>query len=120
MLEHYQKFVGRICTVLTSPVNFEFKDPIQHSNYFSGKVISVDKFGIWIQNVKFGTMSFFPFPVIGLIEEQAVMRDDPRYDKIKAELEEKKSPRPIPPKSNVSVSVEELTEMAKKLKKTKN
>lgn len=106
MIENYQKFIGKVCTILTQPVSFPFKDGSQFAEFFSGKVINVDKFGIWVQHVNAHTMAFFTHPIVGIIEEQTVLKNDPRYEKIKTELEGKQKP---------PTSIQDLTEMAKRL-----
>jgi hypothetical protein len=115
LIDSYKIFVGKLCTILTQPVSFPFRDGKQHSEFFTGRVTAVDRFGIWMKHLNTDTIAFFTHPIIGIIEEQFIPKDDPRYEKIKSELESKQ--KPLLPKSNNYVSVEELTEMAKKLKK---
>ncbi len=121
--------MGKICTVLTSPDNFPhwfqeyFKNPKLYSEFFTGEVTGVSNDGITIKHLKTGTQAFYPFPIAGLIEEKVISSKDPNYEKIKEAIEEKKK-TPAPPmspkwKANDVVSIEEMTQMAKKLKAKK-
>lgn len=82
-------FVGRICTILTNPVSFQFADAVQHSQFFTGKVEEIDEHGIWLRHVHTNTIAFYSFPVVGIVEEQVISETDPRAAQVKAELEKK-------------------------------
>lgn len=106
-----EKFLGRICTLLTHQSSFPFKDAMQHSHFFTGKVEYIDSDGIWLEHLQSKTYSFYAFPIIGIVEEQVIAHDDPRAEKIKEELK-KKEPTP----SNF-VSIDSLTNMVNNSKR---
>jgi len=115
--KQYEKFVGKVCTILTQPSSFIFKDPKIHSLYFSGIVKEVNTYGILIQLLNSTKMAFYPFPIIGIVEEQSVYKNDPNYEKIKSQLEKKvEKPTPKPASPKIVLSIEEMTEMAKQAK----
>jgi hypothetical protein len=107
-----ESFTGRICTILTNPVSFPFKDAVQHSQFFTGKVELVDNQGIWLRHLHTNTIAFYSFPIIGIVEEQVIPQNDPRVEKIKAEMK-KKEPKPPQPHSQF-IPIESLTKMMKK------
>ncbi len=133
--KQYEKFKGKICTILTAPTSFPFRDPKQHAEFFTGEVVEVDAYGIKIKNLNNGTFGFFAYPLIGIVEEQTVSKSDPNYQKIKDELGKQKPMLIKNPAANASASsvptglygnattgattflpIEEMTKMAKKIK----
>lgn len=110
-------FLDRVCTVLTGPIGLHITDPVRHAQYFTGKVISVDDSGIWLEHLQAKTMAYFSLPVVGILEEQFIPEDDPRSDKIKKELEKKKEQprRPLPPPQGMSqyIPLDQLTKVVK-------
>lgn len=114
MIDNYKKFIGKICTVLTKPCSFPFKDAKEHSLYFTGLVIEVDSYGVLIQYPNTETIAYFSLAhIIGLVEEQVITKENPNYTKIKEELKIKKKP---PASMNGSfTSVEELTAKVKSI-----
>ena len=118
MIENYNFFVDKVCTILTTPVAIPIKDPFSASQYFTGQVTKVDETGIWIKHLPTGNMGYFSFPIVGIVQEQYVPQNDPNHDKIKEEILKQKNPAPkILPNNFTSVS--DLTKMAKDLKKNK-
>lgn len=116
-IDKMQMFVGKICTVLTAPVSIEFHNFEQHAQYFTGEITAVDEWGVWLQHPYAKTMSYYPFPIIGIVEEQYVASDDPMADKIKEEFgkKETKKTTPTPPKPQGNfIPVSELSKIVKK------
>lgn len=117
MTKQYERFLGKVCTILTGPVSFPFSNGKQHAEYFSGLVTEVSNNGILIKHLNTNTHAFYTFPIVGVVEEQTIDRSHPDYDKIKAELEQKKKPAPIQkPAPQINLSIEELTRQAKQAK----
>jgi hypothetical protein len=119
MIESYNFFIGKVCTILTTSVALPIKDALSGALYFSGLVAKVDDNGIWIQQLETNTMSYFTFPIVGIVQEQAVAKSDPNYEKIKEEIEKQKPvapPKPVPPNFT---SVSDLTQKAKELRRRK-
>jgi len=117
----YEKFIGKICTILTGPVSFPFSNPKQHAEFFTGLIVAIEPSGILIKHLNTNTHAFYAFPIVGIVEEQVVSKTDPNFNKIKEEVEQKKKPASIvqQPTSQVSLSVEDLTKMAKQIKDRK-
>lgn len=103
-----KNFLDRVCTILTQPVSFPFKDAIQHSQFFTGKVVDVNQYGIWLKHLQIGTYAFYSFPIVGIVEEQYVPENDPRIDKIRQELKKKEMP-----KASQFIPVESLTKIVR-------
>lgn len=101
-------FVGRICTILTNPVSLPFKDAVQHSQFFTGKLEHVDDYGVWLRHVHTNTMAFYSFPLVGIVEEQVIPNSDPRAEKIKEGLKKKD-----PPKPSQFIPIESLTKIVR-------
>lgn len=109
-----QGFVGRVCTVMTVNTALQITEPLRHAQYFTGRVKSVDEYGIWLEHLQTKNRSFFMFPVVGIVEEQFIPEDDPRSSKIKEEMEKQKKPV-APPKMPPGqfIPVEQLTKIVK-------
>lgn len=104
-----ENFLGKMCTVLTDSCAVPLKDPTEHANYYSGIMVGVDPSGVWLKHPKFSTVAFFSFPLQGIVEEQKIDSSDPRYAKIKEEVEKKKSPPKPAPVGNQVISVDEIS-----------
>jgi hypothetical protein len=102
-------YLDKICTILTREVAVPIKNGIQHAQYFTGRVKEIDNFGIHIQSVDTHTMSFFLFPIVGIVEEKFIPNEDPKAQEIKKELIKKNSPTDL-------ISIEDMTEKIKMLK----
>jgi hypothetical protein len=119
-------FTGRICTVLTSPVSFQFQDALQHAQFFAGKVMEINQYGIWLKHLHTNTFSFYSFPIVGIVEEPYIPENDPRAEKIKEELkikeeqQKKKEARPkTPPPQSQFIPIESLTKMVRDTKSSR-
>lgn len=122
MTKHYERFLGKICTVLTQTVSFPFTNPQQHAEFFSGLVTEINPSGIFLKNINSNTMAFYTFPIVGIVEEQTVAKSDVNYEKIKQVIEQQKRPveRPRPAPAPNITSVEDLTKMAQRIKSAKS
>ena len=107
-------FLGKIVTVITHATTLPLKDGIAHAEFFSGEVVRVDRFGVYLKHPVLGTLAFYTFPLVGIVEEQHVPKTDPRYEQIKTEVARKDEERrqPSAPKTvvppNQFVNVAEL------------
>ncbi len=104
-------FLGKICTVLTPHSAIPLKDPIQHSQYYTGELVGVDASGVWVKHPQNGTLAFFLFPLQGIVEEQQISPEDPRYQKIKEEMEKKEKAKTslVKKPDSAVISVDELS-----------
>ena len=119
MTKQYDRFLGKICTILTGPVSFPFREAKQHAEYFTGLVTEVSNNGILIKHLNTNTFALYTFPIVGIVEEQSIDKSHPDYERIKAEVEQKKKPIPALPQKpapQISLSIEELTKQAKQAK----
>ena len=118
-----ENFKGKVATILTAPVSFPFKDAIQHSQYFTGKVVDINIYGIWLKHLHIDTYAFYSFPIIGIVEEQLIPDTDPRAQQIKEEIKQKETPKqPMGCGSHASQSstfipVDSLTKMVRDVKR---
>ena len=104
MIEHYQDFVGKVCTILTTPTSFPFVDPRQYADFFTGRVMEISRHGVVIQNLKNLTKAFFSFPIVGIVEEQVITEKDPRFAQVKEQA---------------TTNMNDLVERARKLKEVR-
>jgi hypothetical protein len=97
-------FKGKVCTILTSPVN-RFFDETQHANVFVGLVDEIDEYGIWIVQLTERKKSFFAHrSLVGIIEETVTLFNDEEAKEVRKQLETK-----LPPKNSEQlISVESL------------
>lgn len=112
-------FVGKICTIMTGPVSFPFREGKQHAEFFTGLVLEISEEGILIKHLNTNTLAHYSFPIVGIVEEQVVAKSDPNFEKVKSEVEKTKPPviqKPAAPTPANFVSIEEMTKMAKKIK----
>ncbi len=83
-------FKGKICSILTEPINRNFKEEAQALNkpklypqnvldHFTGRVIHTDAACVIIEHPLLKTRSYFSIDkIIGIIEEQEFNPDDPK------------------------------------------
>lgn len=79
-----QYFVGKACTIFTTPINRNYKDenpgtfPKQMIVYFTGFVSEIDDSGVWLTNPMTGKQSFWAMThLVGIAEEEVL---DPKKD----------------------------------------
>jgi hypothetical protein len=84
-------FVGKICTIFTSPINREFTER-QNVDYFVGRVDGFDDKGILMSHVISNCKNYYFFQnVISIAEEQLVDSDDPIVKEYESIKEQKKT-----------------------------
>lgn len=113
-------FVGKVCTILTKPVNIQFRDFMQHAQYFTGEVSHIDEYGIWLEHNQTKQISFFSLEnIVGIVEEQKIPLDHPMADQIKEAVAKKQQPKqpfknPNQLPKQTFIPVEELSKIVKK------
>ncbi len=117
-----ENFLGKVCTILTESSAIPFKNAMDHSQYYSGIMIGADLSGVWLKHPQNGTLSFFSYPLQGIVEEQYIAPGDPRHEKVKEEMAKSKvapQVRQKPPQSatNQVISVDELSARLRASKK---
>ena len=83
-MEKLDYFTGKVCTILTLPVNIDFKHKGADNylkdiySYFLGRIESVNQLGVVIEHLGKNTKSFFPWNAIVCIAEEEEL--DPEKD----------------------------------------
>ena len=91
-------FMGKVCTVLTTTVNKTNFQDTQFADFFTGIIQSIDEDGIFAKHHITGCNNFYHFDyVVGILEEQVIEEDDPKYQEIVNEMKK------IPPAQNQGV-----------------
>lgn len=108
-------FEGKVCTIMTASTGLHIADPKRHAEFFTGLVKEIDDSGIWLEHLQTKAMSYFLFPIVGIVEEQFIAKDDPRAKEIE-ELKKKSEikPKPVLPKvqprtASSFIPIDELT-----------
>jgi len=104
-------FIGKVCTILTSPVNRQFVNETQYVNIFVGIVDSINEKGIWI--IKLGTRkkAFFTFHALVGINEESISFFENEQD---VKDFEKQLKAKIPPKdAQQLISIESINKLKK-------
>ncbi len=79
-------FLGKVCTVFTSEINFHFKFE-QMSDYFTGKIDEMDETGIVLVHPITGCKTFIATAyIVGIAEEQVLDPDNPQHAKLIKEM----------------------------------
>ncbi|NIQ14518.1 MAG: hypothetical protein GTO02_08995 [Candidatus Dadabacteria bacterium] len=90
MVEYFQYFKNKACTVCTVELNFRFKEE-QMMDYFTGIVEIIDTHGIWLLHPITKCRSYILFKhIVAVSEEQILDENNPEHAKIIAEYREKK------------------------------
>ncbi len=114
-----QYFINKICTIITKPINRDFTEKVLQE-YFVVKILSIsDKF-IIAQHAKENLLSYFNMDNVIAIQEEIVLSASNPKDQIKIkELEEKKQKEePKISSSSSFVSVQNLKNIIRDVKKT--
>ena len=83
-----EKFVGKVCTILTCGIaKNNFADQ-QFADFFTGIVDSIDEDGIFTRHHLTGCRNFYAMNhVVGILEEQVIGEDNPEFEKIVQEVQ---------------------------------
>lgn len=92
------KFVGKICTILTSPIPKNNFSDTQFSDFFTCVIDSLDEDGIFATHPATGCQNFYNLDnVLGIIEEQILYEDNPAHAEIISKIRETtKTPKTQP------------------------
>lgn len=91
-MKNLEYFMGKVCTIITSSTNLPLKDPLEACQYFTGQVVQIDESYIWVKHLNTGRMGCFIQPVIGIVEEQTIQKDDPSIGELKNQVTKYKKP----------------------------
>lgn len=88
-LEKMQYFIGKVCSVFTSPLCRNF-DEARAREHFVVRVQEIDTDGLWGTHPYNGTISYFPQESIRLITEEVVLDpNNPEHARMIKEYQEK-------------------------------
>ena len=111
-------FINKICTIITKPINREFTEK-QLQEYFVVRVLSITDKWIIAQHPKENLLNYFNMENVIAIQEETVLSPSNPKDQIKLkELEDKKKKEPEVPSSSSFVSVQNLKNIIRDVKKT--
>jgi hypothetical protein len=117
-----EAFVGKVCTILTSTVaKTDFQDQ-QFSDFFTAIIESLDEDGIFAKHHMTGCRNYYTWPhIIGVLEEQVIQQDDPKYEEImqeikKAPVERQQNIVPVDPNASLFVDPEMMASLARQAK----
>ena len=108
--------MDKFCTVLTRQTTALIKNGVDHASYFSGKVIDIDDFGVYIESPKDQTVAVFSFPLVGIVQEPFFAKDSPKAQEIKKELIKKNSPSDLIDPNEITKKLAELKARAEAVK----
>jgi hypothetical protein len=92
MTEKLNYFIGKVCTIATTAINFRFQVE-QMMDYFVGKIDSIDEHGILMTHPTTNCKNYiFIAHIVSITEEQVLYNDNPEHAKI---IEEYKKEKPI-------------------------
>ncbi len=105
-----EAFTGKVCTILTSTVaKTNFQDQ-QFSDFFTAIVETLDEDGIFAKHHMTGCRNYYTWPhIVGILEEQVIQQDDPKYEEImqeikKAPVERQQTIVPVDPNASPNAS----------------
>ncbi len=116
-------FAGKVCSILTTTVaKTNFQDH-QFADFFSVIIESIDEDGVFGRHLKTKCLNYYNWQyVVGIIEEQTIAEDDPKYNEIMQEV--KKAPKeaqktivPFDPGS-AFIDLEAMTMLTKQAKES--
>lgn len=115
-----QKFVGRICTILTNTVaKKDFSDQ-QFADFFTGVIDEIDDDGVFTTHVLTGCKNFYFFSqIIGIVEEQVLDENNPEHAKIIEKVKDKgqNSAKNIKTSDEQFIDIEDLANLSANLQK---
>ena len=123
MNTNFEYFLGRVCTIFTSPINRDFKqeNPKTYPNplfvYFIGFVEGVSEDGIWVKQLKTNCKSFFFFShIVGIAEEQVLNPDDEKDMKVIEEFKEANKKKEIKKMESEFIDPDSISSIVGKVK----
>lgn len=70
MIENY--FIGKICTIITVPININNLGAAERASIFTGTVEEINQNGILINGLQGLKSFFYKHQVVGVLEERVV------------------------------------------------
>lgn len=123
-----EMFKGKVCTILTTTIaKTNFQDQ-QFSDFFTGIIELIDEDGILTKHHMTGCINYYNWlHVVGILEEQVVTEDDPKYEEIMREIknapiENQKAIVPVDPNSLGSqfIDAETMASLASQAKEAQS
>lgn len=122
-----EMFKGKVCTILTATIaKTNFQDQ-QFSDFFTGIIESIDEDGILTKHHMTGCINYYNWSyVVGILEEQVVTEDDPKYEEImkeikKAPIENQKAIVPVDPSfSSQFIDADTMASLANQAKEAQS
>jgi len=88
-IQNLQHFVGRVCSILTVPVNRQF-DELRAREHFVVRVGEITSDGVWGTHPANGMVSFFPIEhIVSIAEEIELDVNNPEHAQMIQEYEKK-------------------------------
>ena len=114
-------FANKVCTILTTIVaktNFEDQ---QFSDFFTGYIEDIDQYGIYAKHHITGCHNFYAWPhVVSILEEQVIQEDDPQYENILKEIQNKPVQNVGPTNSSPFINPDSMASLAQQAKEVQN
>lgn len=94
-IQNLQYFVGKVCSVFTSPVNRSF-DELHAREHFVARIQEINADGIWGTHPHSGMMSFFAMPHVMLLAEEIELDpSNPEHAQMLQEFEQRTGKRVV-------------------------
>jgi len=112
-----ERFVGKICTILTTPIAKTNFSDTQFADFFTCVIDNLDEDGVLATHPNTGCKNFYNLTnIIGIVEEQVFYEDNPEHAEIISKIKDlPKTPEKTPENPNGFVDID----MMDKLTKTK-
>jgi len=111
-------FVTKPCTILTNKIPIDLSDDRKFLDLFFGIIEDINEDGVFLIHNTTKCKSFFNWnSIIGIVEEQVIYENDPRYNQIKEEIkiaptvEQQVTLPTIPTNQQKYISIEQLNAM---------
>lgn len=120
-------YTGKICTIITSAESIPMDKKELHQ-WFTIMIDDIDSEAIVGTDIRTQTKSVFFFPIIGIIEEQLMKPDHPKYEVVKQQVDkiiekeqkqitqEMVATTPAAPTSSNHISIDKIQQQAAELK----
>lgn len=120
------KFVGKVCTILTTTISkTNFQDQ-QFSDFFTAIIESIDEDGVFAKHYTTGCTNYYTWShIVGILEEQVISQDDPKYEEIikevkKAPVENQRTILPVDPNASPYIDPDLMSIIAKQSQESQN
>lgn len=80
-------FKGKVCSILTNPIQRKLKDQTEEMQYFVGVIEEISKDGVFMTQISTGLKSYFNMNnIIGIFEEEVLDPTTPDDNEIIKEI----------------------------------